>query len=208
MIPHLSTAAIGAPITRLGVSFFPIYLLENELPEIKTGPSSELVVRELDDAAVGSLLAVNPTDAPILIVEENTSWEANRTVRSTSPRWCLPGPSCRSRCRALRRGGGEAAGPTTATTPTLRRESAEGVRRAFTRPWSKADLAAEIKARSGTRSIARCDFTGRPLPRRPPPKATGRSIVTTRAALRPPKSWPTLGRFPDNAASPSPMAIG
>ena len=67
MIPHLSTAAIGAPITRLGVSFFPIYLLENELPAIRTGPSSELVVRELDDAAVGSLLAVNPTDTPVLI---------------------------------------------------------------------------------------------------------------------------------------------
>ena len=38
MIPHLSTAAIGSPITRLGVSFFPIYLPENELPEINTGP--------------------------------------------------------------------------------------------------------------------------------------------------------------------------
>ena len=69
MIPHLSTAAIGAPITRLGVSFFPIYLPANDLPDITTGPSSELDVRELEDAAVGSLLAVNPTDTPVLIVE-------------------------------------------------------------------------------------------------------------------------------------------
>ena len=208
MIPHLFTAAIGAPITQLGISFFPIYLPENELPEIKTGPSLELILRELDDAAVGSLLAVNPTDTPVLIVEGEHFLEVNRTVPSTSPRWFLPGPSSRSRCRAWRRGGGDAPNPTTATIPMLRRESAEGVRRAFTRPWSRADLAVEIKARSGTRSVTRCDFTGRPPPRRPPPKATGRSIVATRAALRPPKNWPILGRFLDNAASPSPMAIG
>ena len=208
MIQHLSTAAIGAPITRLGVSFFPIYLPENELPEIKTGSSSELVVRELDDAAVGSLLAANPADTPVLIVEGEhfLGGKQNRAVNVTAlvpPRTELPIPvSC------LERGGGNGAGPTTETSTTLRRESAEGVRRAFTRPWSRADLAAEIKARSGTRSIARCNFTERPLPRRPPPKATGASIAATRAALRPPKSWRTLGRFLVNAGSPSPMAIG
>lgn len=30
--PNLDTAAVGAPITRLGVSFFPIYLPDNDLP--------------------------------------------------------------------------------------------------------------------------------------------------------------------------------
>ncbi len=43
MIQHLSTAAIGAPITRLGVSFFPIYLPSNNPPEINTGAASGLV---------------------------------------------------------------------------------------------------------------------------------------------------------------------
>jgi hypothetical protein len=100
MIPHLSTAAIGAPISRLGVSFFPIYLPENELQEIKTGPSSELVVRELEDAAVGSLLAVNPTDTPVLIVEGEhfLGGKQNRAVNITvlvPPRTELPIPvSC------------------------------------------------------------------------------------------------------------------
>ncbi len=86
MIPHLSTAAIGAPITQLGNSFFPIYLPENELPEIKTGPSSELILRELDDAAVGSLLAVNPTDTPVLIVEGEhfLGGKQNRAVNITA----------------------------------------------------------------------------------------------------------------------------
>jgi hypothetical protein len=100
MIPHLSTAAIGAPISRLGVSFFPIYLPENELQEIKTGPSSELVVRELEDAAVDSLLAVNPTGTPVLIVEGEhfLGGKQNRAVNITvlvPPRTELPIPvSC------------------------------------------------------------------------------------------------------------------
>lgn len=52
MIQHLSTAAIGAPITRLGVSFFPVYLPSNHPPEITTGPSSGIVVQELENAEV------------------------------------------------------------------------------------------------------------------------------------------------------------
>ena len=65
MIQHLSTTAIGAPIIRLGVSFFPVYLPSNDPPEIKTGTSSGIVVRELENAEVEALLAVNPTDTPI-----------------------------------------------------------------------------------------------------------------------------------------------
>ena len=37
--PNLETAAIGRPITRAGISFFPVYLMDNGLPEIATGPS-------------------------------------------------------------------------------------------------------------------------------------------------------------------------
>lgn len=85
MIQHLSTAAIGAPITRLGVSFFPVYLPSNDPPEIKTGASSGIVVRELENAEVGSLLAVNPTDTPILIVdgEHFLGGKQNRAVNAS-----------------------------------------------------------------------------------------------------------------------------
>ena len=131
MIPHLSTAAIGAPITRLGVSFFPIYLPANELPEIRTGPSSELVIRELDDATVGSLLAVNPTDTPVLIVEGEhfLGGKQNRAVNITAlvpPKTELPIPvSCLEEgrwdsARAYSRDDAYA-------SPRVRRKSQEGV---------------------------------------------------------------------------------
>ena len=68
-VPNLETAAVGRPITRLGVSFFPLYLMDNDLPEIATGDSSGLVIDELDDATVPTLSARNPTDTPILLVE-------------------------------------------------------------------------------------------------------------------------------------------
>ncbi len=85
MIQHLSTAAIGAPITRLGVSFFPVYLPSNNPPEINTGAASGLVVKKLDNAQVGSLLAVNPTDTPILIVdgEHFLGGKQNRAVNAS-----------------------------------------------------------------------------------------------------------------------------
>ena len=131
MIPHLCTAAIGAPITGLGVSFFPIYLPANELPEISTGPSSELDVRELEDAAVGSLLAVNPTDTPVLIVEGEhfLGGKQNRAVNITvlvPPRTELPIPvSCLERgrwghARSYQR-------DDTHASPRVRRRSQEGV---------------------------------------------------------------------------------
>ncbi len=131
MIPHLSTAAIGAPITRLGVSFFPIYLPENELPEIRTGPSSELVVRELDDAAVESLLAVNPTDTPVLIVEGEhfLGGKQNRAVNITvlvPPRTELKIPvSCLERGRWGRERSYHR--DDVHTSPRVRRRSQEGV---------------------------------------------------------------------------------
>ena len=68
-LPNLDTAAIGSPITRLGVSFFPVYLMEGDLPEISTGRDSGLVIDELDNPSVPTLLAYNPTDKPILVVE-------------------------------------------------------------------------------------------------------------------------------------------
>ena len=84
-IPNLDTAAIGNPVTRLGVSFFPVYLMTGDLPEISTGEDSGLVIDELDDAAVPTLVANNPTDKPILIVEGQhfLGGKQNRAINAT-----------------------------------------------------------------------------------------------------------------------------
>ena len=68
-ISALQFPAIGAPVTRFGVSLFPIYFIENPLPEISTGSESGLLIEELASAAVPALLAENPTDVPILLLE-------------------------------------------------------------------------------------------------------------------------------------------
>lgn len=68
-IPKLDVASVGWPITRSGISFFPIYLARNELPDIATGASADLGISEMEDAAVQSLKAYNPSNAPVLVVE-------------------------------------------------------------------------------------------------------------------------------------------
>ena len=68
-IPNLHLAAVGSPITRLSVSFFPIFLHGNELPAIATGEGSGLKISELANPSVQELKVHNPTDKPILVVE-------------------------------------------------------------------------------------------------------------------------------------------
>lgn len=68
-VPNLERAAVGRPISRLGISLFPVYLLGNDLPEIATGPNSGLVIEELQASTVPSLEVANPTNRPILIPE-------------------------------------------------------------------------------------------------------------------------------------------
>ena len=78
----LERASIGRPVTRLGISFFPIYLMDNPLPAIATGPDSGRVIDELADASVPTLTAANPTDKPILLVEgeQFVGGDQNRTL--------------------------------------------------------------------------------------------------------------------------------
>ena len=80
--PNLDGAAIGRPITRAGISFFPVYLLENGLPEIATGPAAERVIDELGDASVGDLTLTNPGTMPLLLVEgeQFVGGKQNRTI--------------------------------------------------------------------------------------------------------------------------------
>ena len=65
----LERAAVGRPITRLGIAFFPVYLPGNDLPEIASGREAGLAVEELPGPEVPSLLVTNPTDRPILVPE-------------------------------------------------------------------------------------------------------------------------------------------
>ena len=44
MNTEFDTASVGYPVTRFGVSFFPVYLAANELPEIAT---EGLIIDEL-----------------------------------------------------------------------------------------------------------------------------------------------------------------
>ena len=68
-IPNLARAAVGRPITRLGISLFPVYLPGNDLPDIATGPNSGLIIEELPASTVPFLQVTNPTNRPVLIPE-------------------------------------------------------------------------------------------------------------------------------------------
>jgi len=83
--PQLETVAVGAPITRLGVSFFPVYLATNGLPPIATGEASGLVIDELDEASVETLRVRNPGDKPVLVVEGEhfIGGKQNRALNAT-----------------------------------------------------------------------------------------------------------------------------
>ena len=60
-------------------------MMGNDLPEISTGEDSGLVINELDTAEVPTLLANNPGDKPILIVEGQhfLGGKQNRAVNAT-----------------------------------------------------------------------------------------------------------------------------
>ncbi len=68
-IPNLEQASVGRPITRLGVSFFPVYLPGNDLPDIATGRNAGLVIEELPASRVPFLGVTNQTNVPVLIPE-------------------------------------------------------------------------------------------------------------------------------------------
>ncbi len=84
-LPNLDAAAVGRPITRQGIAFFPVFLPGNELPPIATGEASGLVIDELEVPLVQELRMTNPTDRPVLVVdgEHFLGGKQNRTVSST-----------------------------------------------------------------------------------------------------------------------------
>lgn len=80
--PNLETAAIGRPITRAGISFFPVYLMGSDVPAIATGPGAKRVIDELDNASVPDLTVTNPGKIPLLLVEgeQFVGGKQNRTI--------------------------------------------------------------------------------------------------------------------------------
>ncbi len=81
----LDKAAVGLPITRRGISFMPVYLPANQLPNINTGPESGIEIGEARNAAVPKLVARNSTTTPILVVEGEhfVGGKQNRMVNAT-----------------------------------------------------------------------------------------------------------------------------
>ncbi len=66
----LEHAAIGRPITRLGASIYPIYLLGQPLPfSFTTGITSDVIVSEKTNAEVPTLQVTNRGGQPVLIPE-------------------------------------------------------------------------------------------------------------------------------------------
>ncbi len=67
-IDALRHAAVGRPISRLGISFFPIYTHQPSGTSVGSG----IEVSELAQASVPTLLARNPGDSPVLLIEGET----------------------------------------------------------------------------------------------------------------------------------------
>ena len=80
--PDLDQAAIGRPVTRAGISFFPVYLLDNKVPRIATGPEAKRVVDELEQASVPDLQVTNRGKKPLLLIsgEQFLGGKQNRTI--------------------------------------------------------------------------------------------------------------------------------
>ena len=71
MLITLEHASIGHPITRSGVSLFPVFIRQTG-QVITTGPSVGVQITERPDAEVPTLQVHNPTPNPVLLVEGET----------------------------------------------------------------------------------------------------------------------------------------
>ena len=58
-IPNLETVALGSPVTRLGISFFPVYLMGSNILEM-TGETPDCL-------AIDSVSQVCPGNGPVPI---------------------------------------------------------------------------------------------------------------------------------------------
>ncbi len=71
-IAVLEHAAIGAPITRAGVSLFPIYLFQPLTVPVVTALPGAIEIAEADDESVPTLTVTSAIDDPFLLLEGET----------------------------------------------------------------------------------------------------------------------------------------
>ena len=71
-IAVLEHAAVGAPITRAGVSLFPVYLFAPLSRPVVTGTPEALEIAEADAESVPTLTVTSVIDDPFLLVEGET----------------------------------------------------------------------------------------------------------------------------------------
>lgn len=71
-ITQLEHAAVGAPITRVGVSLFPVYLFQPLHTTLVTGRPDAIHIAEADAESVPTLSVTSVIDDPFLLVEGET----------------------------------------------------------------------------------------------------------------------------------------
>jgi hypothetical protein len=71
-ITVLDHAAIGAPITRAGISLFPAYLFQPLTVPVVTGRADAIQIAEADDESVPTLSVTSLIDDPFLVLEGET----------------------------------------------------------------------------------------------------------------------------------------
>lgn len=65
----LDHAAVGRPITRLGVSYFPVYLHQRLPAGVAIAAPHSVEIAELDEPSVPTLTVTNLADEPVLLAE-------------------------------------------------------------------------------------------------------------------------------------------
>ena len=81
----LETAAVGAPITRGGISLFPVYVA-GAAPDVRIRDGAAgVVIAEADDATVPTITVTNTNPDPVMLVEGETVRGGNqdRTLNVT-----------------------------------------------------------------------------------------------------------------------------
>ncbi len=142
----------------------PLYLAANDLPQISTGSDSGLEIDELDRASVPTLVARNPTSAPILAVEGEhfIGGKQNRTLNATvlvPPRFELKIPvSCLERGRWGRRR--PYARSAAFAPPSVRRTVNEGVHASMAASRSRRGSQGAVW-NEVSQMLDRCDMTSR-----------------------------------------------
>lgn len=144
-LPHplsvLEHAAVGAPITRVGVSLFPLYLAQQSPVSVLTHTPEALQITEADQESVPTLVVTSVVDDPVLLVEGETlaGGLQQRTLNVSvlvPPRASLEIPvSC---VEAGRWGGSrEFSGSSGQASRRVRRVKSEGVQQSLRRSGTK-----------------------------------------------------------------------